>query len=157
MIKTAIITVSSTRTSKDDRSGQVLKEMLDANKYEIHSNFIIKDDIEEIKKKLIYCADELSLDLVLTTGGTGLGPYDFTPEATLKISSRLVPGLSELIRYEGIKYTQCAVLSRGVSVLRGNTLIINLPGSPKGAQESLETVLALLPHSIDMIYGGGHQ
>jgi len=93
---------------------------------------------------------------VLTTGGTGLGPRDITPEATQSVCDRAVPGLSEIIRAQGWKKTKRAVLSRGTAGSRGKTLIINLPGSPKGVKESLETVLELVPHAVDMMAGGGH-
>ena len=106
--------------------------------------------------RLMRFADEDKVDIVLTTGGTGLSRRDVTPEATLAVCERLVPGLSELIRSEGLKKTKNAILSRGVAGLRGNTLIINLPGSPKGARESLEIILDVLPHTKDMMLGKGH-
>ncbi len=102
-------------------------------------------------------ADRMSVDVVFTTGGTGLGPRDVTPEATHEISEKLVPGLSELMRVEGFKKTRRAALSRGISGLRRKTLIINLPGSSRGVKESIEAVLEIIPHAVETIRGAGHQ
>jgi molybdopterin adenylyltransferase len=116
----------------------------------------LKDDYETITKTLTRFSDELKVEIVLTTGGTGLGPRDVTPEATTAVCDRPVPGLSEILRCESYKKTPNAVLSRGVSVMRDNTLIINLPGSPKAVRECMEIILQVLPHGVDMIHGGGH-
>jgi molybdenum cofactor synthesis domain-containing protein len=94
--------------------------------------------------------------MVLTTGGTGLGPRDVTPEATQLVCEKMVPGLGEAMRAEGLKKTRKAVLSRGIAGIRKNTLIINLPGSPLGARESLKAIIDILPHAIEMLRGGGH-
>lgn len=96
------------------------------------------------------------IDIVLTTGGTGLGPRDVTPEATIDVCQKMVPGLAEAMRSEGLKKTKNAILSRGSACIRGNTLIINLPGSPKGVKESMEAILDVLPHAVDMMRGAGH-
>jgi len=155
MIKTAILTVSSTRTEKNDESGKVLKEIL-TDDFEIIEYDIVNDDENSIIEQLNFYCDSQKADLVLTNGGTGFSESDITPEATIKVADKIVPGISELIRAEGIKITKRAALSRGISALKGTTLIINLPGSPKGAKESLEAIIDLLPHAIKMINGGGH-
>ena len=159
MIKVAVLTISDScsQGNREDVSGQTIEDMLAAEEgFEVCEYKIVPDDTENIKKELIRFADEVKVDIILTTGGTGLGPRDITPEATIAISERQVPGLAELIRAEGLKKTKNAVLSRGISVIRGKTLIINFPGSPKAVQESLETVFGVLGHAISMLSGGGH-
>lgn len=155
MIKTAILTVSTTRTEENDKSGKVLKDLL-TDDFEIIEYDIVSDDENVIIEQLKFYSDTQKADLILTNGGTGFSASDLTPEATVKVAHKIVPGIAELIRAEGIKITKRAALSRGISALRGNTLIINLPGSPKGAKESLEAIIDILPHSIKMINGGGH-
>ena len=158
MIKVAILTVSDScsQGERDDVSGQTIKNMLDADKFEICEYKIVADEHRSIKEALIYFADELKANIVLTTGGTGLGPRDVTPEATMAVCEKMVPGLAEAMRLEGLKKTKNAMLSRAVAAMRGNTLIINLPGSPKAVKESLEVVLDVLPHAKDMLLGKGH-
>ena len=156
MIKVAILTISSTRTKENDLSGKALQDLLKDKQYQVLSCDIVNDDIDQIKNKLIHYSEELNIDLVLTTGGTGLGPKDITPEATARIIERPVPGISEIIRIKGFKKTDRAVLSRGISGIKGKTLIINLPGSPKGVQESFKLIKKIIPHAIDMIKGRGH-
>lgn len=155
-IKTAILTVSSTRVKETDLSAEEIKNILKTDDFEILSADIVSDDKEMIKDKLKYFSDECRTDIIITTGGTGLGPFDVTPEATLEVIERIVPGIPELIRIEGFKNTKKAMLSRGVSGIRGQTLIVNLPGSPAGAKESLEAILEIIPHAIHMLKGGGH-
>lgn len=158
MIKTAILTISDSCSlgERDDVSGQTIRDMLPQDKYEIRQMIIIPDDHEKIANELIHFSDKTKIDLVLTTGGTGLGPRDVTPEATASICERMVPGLGEIIRAEGYKKTPNAVLSRSVSGIRKETLIINLPGSPKAVRESLDVILAILSHAVEMMRGGGH-
>ncbi|MBN2591398.1 MAG: MogA/MoaB family molybdenum cofactor biosynthesis protein [Sedimentisphaerales bacterium] len=158
MIKTAILTISDScsKGTREDISGQTIAEMLPENKFQISKINIVPDDIQEIAKELINFCDKNEIDIVFTTGGTGLGPHDVTPEATASISDKLVPGISEIIRAEGFKKTPNAALSRGISCIRKNTLIINLPGSPKGVRESLEVILTFIPHAIKMMHGSGH-
>ena len=155
MIKTAILTVSTTRTKENDESGKVLKESL-GDDFDLIGYDMVSDDEEAIIQKLKFYCDKQNADLILTNGGTGFSKSDITPEATFKAADKTAPGISALIRSEGLKKTKRAALSRGISALRGKTLIINLPGSPKGAKESLEAIIDLLPHAIEMINGEGH-
>ncbi len=155
MIKIAIVTVSDTRNKADDESAKAIMDLLKAA-FEISAYDIVKDEKNAIKDILIRYADSLGVDVILTTGGTGLSPRDVTPEATAEVIERQVPGISEFIRMDGLQYTDKSVLSRGISGIRKNSLIINLPGSPKGARESLNTVLKILPHAVGMLKGQGH-
>ena len=158
MIRTAILTISDTCSKQADldMSGPAIKEALDIEKFEVCEYKIVSDEKEEIAKQLIYFADEAGVDIVFTTGGTGLGPRDVTPEATMGVCQKMVPGPPEAIRREGMKKTKNALLSRGVAGVRGNTLIINLPGSPKAVRESLAVILDVLAHAKDMMLGRGH-
>ena len=158
MIKIAILTVSDScaQGQREDISGQEIKTMLDKDRFEIFEKKIVADNREAIANELKYFSDKAGIDVVLTTGGTGLGPRDVTPEATASVCERIVPGLSEIIRIRGWKKTKSAVLSRGIAGIRNKTLIINLPGSPKGVRESLEIILDVLPHAVQMMLGGGH-
>ncbi len=158
MIKAAILTVSDSCAAgtRDDLSGQAIKDALDKEKFEICEKKIVSDDKEQITAELKYFCDEVGVDVVFTTGGTGLGPRDVTPEATKSVCERMVPGLSEVIRSEGIKKTPTALLSRGAAGIRKATLIINLPGSVKGVKESLGVILGILGHAVEMLGGGGH-
>jgi len=158
MIKVAILTVSDScsKGQREDVSGQTIKNILPADKFEICEYKIVPDEHQNIKEALIYYADQIKADIVLTTGGTGLGPRDVTPEATADVCQKIVPGLAEAMRSEGLKKTKNAILSRGVAGIRGNTLIINLPGSPKGVKETLQIILDVLPHAVKMMHGAGH-
>ena len=158
MIKVAILTVSDScsRNEKEDLSGPAIKQMLDTNSFEVCEYKIVADEKNKIATQLIAFADELKADIVFTTGGTGLSPRDVTPEATEQVCERKVPGLSEMIRTEGLKKTRNAMLSRGAAGIRANTLIINLPGSPKAVKESIEAILDVVPHAIEMMAGKGH-
>jgi len=157
-IRVAILTISDScaRAERDDLSGQIIKDMLPEDKFEVCEKTIVPDDYETITKTLRRFADEQKAQVVLTTGGTGLGPRDVTPEATTAVCDRRVPGFSEILRCESYKKTPNAMLSRGVSAMRDNTLIINLPGSPKAVRECMEIIIEVLPHAVDMIRGGGH-
>jgi molybdopterin adenylyltransferase len=157
-IRTAILTVSDmcSQGKREDTSGQTIEKMLPEDTYEVCQKIVIPDDYGTITRTLRQFSDVLKAQVVLTTGGTGLGPRDVTPEATLAVCDRRVPGFSEVLRCEGYKKTPNAVLSRGVSGMRDNTLIINLPGSPKAVRECMEIILEVLPHAVDMMHGGGH-
>lgn len=133
----------------EDVSGQVLEEALRAAGYEVVRRAVVPDERALIAEWLREACDVC--DLVLTTGGTGFAPRDVTPEATLDVLERQAPGIAELLRLEGLKRTPFAALSRGVAGIRGRTLIINLPGSPRAVREGLEVLLPLLPHAIALI------
>jgi len=138
-------------------SGQTIRGMLPAERFEICEYRVVPDERSDIQNELIHFADESKVDIVFTAGGTGLGPRDVTPEATAAVCDRMVPGLAEAIRQEGLKKTKNAMLSRAIAGVRQNTLIINLPGSPKAVKESLEVILDVLPHAMDMLQGKGHE
>ena len=158
MIRVAILTVSDScaQGKREDVSGRTIKDMLTEDRFEICLKKIVADDHEKIVNELKHFSDEAGVDVVLTTGGTGLGPRDVTPEATATVCERIVPGLGEIMRAEGFKKTANAILSRALAGIRKNTLIINLPGSPKAVRECLEIILSILPHAVDMMRGGGH-
>lgn len=158
MYTTAILTISDrcSKGERQDESGKAIQELLKKIPLELVKYEIIPDDVELIKKKLIEYADELKIDLVLTDGGTGFGPRDVTPEATKAVIDKEVPGIPEAMRLECLKYSRRSMLSRSAAGIRGKTLIVNLPGSPKAARESLETVLDTLVHALDMIAGKDH-
>jgi molybdopterin adenylyltransferase len=157
-MKVAVITISDSvarRTSKDASGPAVLARCQQLN-WTVASTHLLPDDPAQIQSLLRRLSDENSVDLILTTGGTGLGPRDSTPEATQAIAQKLIPGMAEEMRRKGLEHTPRAILSRGIAAIRGATLILNLPGSPKGALESLDAVAALLPHSIQIIHGARH-
>lgn len=158
MFKVAILTISDrcSRGEYKDESGKVLMDIIKDNAGQIVQYDIVPDEQLLIEEKLIDYCDNLKVDLVLTTGGTGLSFRDLTPEATRNVAEKIVPGISEFMRLEGLKKTRNSLLSRGISALRNKTLIINLPGSPKGAKESLLAILDLIPHAFDMIQAKGH-
>jgi molybdopterin adenylyltransferase len=157
-MRVAILTVSDSvsRGTSEDRSGPGLVERCQALGWEVVSKEISADDRPWIEGFLKTVADSRAADLVLTTGGTGLGPRDVTPEATMAVCDRLIPGFAEQMRAEGMKKTPRAIMSRAVAGIRGTTIVINLPGSPKGAVESLDAVAALLPHAIEVLHGHHH-
>ncbi len=158
MIKVAILTISDrcTAQKQEDISGQTIKDILPSGQFELCEYEIVPDEQKQIERQLVNFADKSKVDIILTTGGTGLGPRDVTPEATTAVCQKMVPGLAEAIRAEGLKKTINAMLSRGTAGLRANTLIVNLPGSPKAVKESLEAILDVLPHAKDMMLGKGH-
>ena len=155
MIKVGILTISDkgSRGEREDLSGKVIEEVVKKINGEVKYYQIIPDEKDIIQEELVKAVDNLHLDLILTTGGTGLGKRDVTPEATLAIIEKEVPGISEIIRSESFKKTNRAILSRGVAGIRKESLIINLPGSPKGVRESLEIVLEALSHGIEILKG----
>ncbi|MCX8027718.1 MAG: MogA/MoaB family molybdenum cofactor biosynthesis protein [Thermodesulfovibrionales bacterium] len=150
----AIITLSDKgfQGQRDDTSSQVIRDII-SDMGEVIYYEILPDDLVLIKEKLIELTNKV--DVILTTGGTGLAPRDVTPEATLSVIEREIRGMSEAMRLEGLKKTKHAMLSRGVCGQRGKTLIINLPGSPKGASESLLAIKEVIPHAVEKIKGSG--
>ncbi|MBA3062952.1 MAG: MogA/MoaB family molybdenum cofactor biosynthesis protein [Atribacteria sp.] len=155
MIKVGILTISDkgSKEEREDLSGKVIEEVVKKINGEVKYYQIIPDEKDIIQEELIKAVDKLHLDLILTTGGTGLAKRDVTPEATLAIIEKEVSGISEIIRSESFKKTNRAILSRGVAGIRKESLIINLPGSPKGVRESLEIILEALPHGIEILKG----
>ncbi|QTL98895.1 molybdenum cofactor biosynthesis protein [Iocasia frigidifontis] len=153
MIRVGILTLSDTGAAgqREDKSGPLIQKIISKNGGQVDYYQVIPDDQEQIAAELIKMTDDLGLNLILTTGGTGLAPRDVTPEATREVIDREVPGIAETIRLESLKKTPKAMLSRGVSGVRKETLIINLPGSPKAVEECLEVVLPVLSHAIELI------
>lgn len=154
----AILTVSDSaaRGEREDLSGPAVTAVLQQRGFEVTAQRIVADDQPAIEKALVDLAERAQL--VVTTGGTGIAERDVTPEATRTVCSRLIEGIPERIRAAGLAKTRYAVLSRGVCGVRDKTLILNLPGSPKGAVESLEAVIGILPHVIDLLAGKtGHE
>lgn len=154
--KVAILTASDkgSRGEREDTSAQVIRELVEEELGgEIVDYRIVPDEQDEIMAALIEMTDYYQADLVLTTGGTGLGPRDVTPEATLKVTDRQVPGIAEAMRAGALHKSRRALLSRGVSAIRGNSLIVNLPGSPKGVHESLMAVMDQLPYALSVLSG----
>jgi molybdenum cofactor synthesis domain-containing protein len=149
----SVVTASDkgSRGEREDVSGQVVAQVIEDFGGEVVSTQILPDERGQISAHLRHLADEVGVDLVLTTGGTGLGPRDVTPEATLDVMDRNVPGIAEVMRMESMKQTPRAMLSRAVSGLRARTLIINLPGSPRAVKECLEAILPALSHGIDIL------
>jgi molybdenum cofactor synthesis domain-containing protein len=149
----AILTVSTSgyQGQRQDTGSEAIKEALPPPEYEVVRYEIVSDDKEMIAERMAQWADSPDVDLVVSTGGTGLGPRDVTPEACLSILDKEVPGLAEAMRAETLKFTPMAMLSRSVAGIRGNTLIITLPGSPKGVKETLEVVKPVLPHAIELL------
>jgi molybdopterin adenylyltransferase len=157
-MRVSILTISDSvaRGEREDLSGPALVSRCRELGWEVISALRCSDDAAEVRSQLRTLADSGRSDVLLTTGGTGLGPRDNTPEATSDVGDRAVPGVAEEIRREGAKKTAMAVLSRGVVVIRHKTLIVNLPGSPKGAVESLDAVATLLPHAVEVLRGARH-
>lgn len=158
MYKTGILIMSDkgSRGEREDLSGQQIRDMLKSD-YSFDYYEIIPDEKDIIMEKMIAACDEMKLDLLLTSGGTGFSSRDVTPDATLAVIEKVIPGIPEAIRYYGLQKTPKAMLSRAVAGIRGKTLIINLPGSVKGVRESLEAVLPALGHGLDIICGSGSE
>ncbi len=154
-LRLGILTLSdkASRGAREDSAGPAIAEVLGALEPEIVQKAIIPDEPEQISATLRAWVEMGSMNLIVTTGGTGLGPRDHTPEATRRVIEREVPGLAELMRREGFKHTPMAAISRGIVGLRGQTLIINLPGSEKGVRENLQAILPVLPHALELIAG----
>lgn len=151
-LKVGVITVSDRVYNKlmEDENYLTIKKILEDTGIKISYYSVVPDELELIEKELKYLVEK-EFDLVLTNGGTGFGPRDLTPEATKKVITKETPGISELMRYEGFKNTPKAALSRAISGIANKTLIINLPGTPKGVKESLTAIIPILPHAYEMI------
>ncbi len=154
-LKIAVITVSDKgyRGEREDRSGKYIVDYFKERGWEVSDYAIVPDETDIIRDKLIDICDGEKANLIITTGGTGFSLRDVTPEATEEVIEKKVPGFSEMLRIEGQKKTPRAILSRGVSGIRKNTLIINIPGSIKGVKDSLELIYRSLPHGIDILAG----
>lgn len=153
--RTAVVTLSDKGYAgeREDKSGPLIREMIEKEGYEAAEMILLPDDQKLIEEKLIELCDEKKMDLILTTGGTGFSPRDCTPEATLSVATKNAPGIAEAMRYASLQITPRAMLGRGASVIRGGTLIINLPGSPKAVKENLECILSSLPHGLEIMKG----
>lgn len=153
--KTAIITMSDKgfRGEREDKSGPLIRKLLSEDRYQITEMFLLPDEQEKLEQELIRLCDEEHVDLIFTTGGTGFSKRDRTPEATLNVATRLAPGIAEAMRYASLQITPRAMLSRAASVIRNDTLIINLPGSPKAVKENLEYILPSLDHGLGILSG----
>jgi molybdenum cofactor synthesis domain-containing protein len=151
----AIITISDkgSRGEREDLSGPAIRELITPLPAQVQSYQVIPDETESISATLMDCADKLHCDLIITTGGTGVGPRDVTPEATRAVIDREIPGMAEVMRMESLKKTPHAMISRALVGTRGQSLIVNLPGSPKAVKENLSTLLPALSHAIDKIKG----
>jgi len=139
------------RGERVDRSGEVIREMMEENGYHVVEKLVVPDDMMEIKEAMIHMADELKCHVILSTGGTGFSPRDVTPEATIAVIERETPGIPEAMRQASLAITPKAMLSRGRAGIRGESLIINLPGSPKAVKENLEVALQALKHGLDIL------
>jgi len=155
MFKAGILTISDKgwRGERQDKSGEVIRGILSQIDTQVVNYDIVPDEKNLIAEKLIQWADKDGIDVIITTGGTGLSPRDVTPEATLSVVDRVIPGFAEAMRAKSLKKTPMAMLSRAVVGTRGECLIVNLPGSPKAVRECLESILPALPHAIETLKG----
>ncbi|SCG84553.1 Molybdopterin biosynthesis mog protein [Proteiniborus sp. DW1] len=155
MFRVGIITASDkgSKGEREDLSGKVISDILEKKGYTVERYVILPDDEDSISREMVHMSDELKLDLILTTGGTGFSKRDVTPEATIKVCDRMAPGISEAIRYYSLSITPRAMLSRAASGIRKETLIVNLPGSPKAVRESLEYIIDSIHHGLEILTG----
>ena len=153
MFGLGILTVSTSGAhgQREDTSGQTIREMLEQQGYQVVRYEVVSDEKDVIADRLSQWADSADVDLIITTGGTGLGHHDVTPEACLSVIDKEVPGLAEAMRANTLQFTPMAMLSRSVAGIRGHTLIITLPGSPKGVRECLDVVNPVLPHALELL------
>lgn len=153
MIRVAILTISDSAASgaREDLSGPILQEHCEKIGWQTVATAVVRDDANAIAEQLSAWADSATASLILTTGGTGISPRDVTPEATRSVIDREIPGLAELMRAKGLEQSKFSPLSRAVAGWRKTTLIVNLPGSPRGALHSLQTIADLVPHMIDLL------
>ncbi len=157
-MRVAVLTVSDSvsKGEREDLSGPAVVAFCRGLGWEVMSGLRVPDDPAEIRQQLRELADSGRVDVILTSGGTGIGPRDNTPEATQAIADLVIPGIAEEMRRKGLEKTPTAALSRSLAAVRHKTLIVNLPGSPKGAVESLEAVAHLLPHAVHVLHGARH-
>ncbi|HEX2715669.1 MAG TPA: MogA/MoaB family molybdenum cofactor biosynthesis protein [Candidatus Acidoferrales bacterium] len=157
-MRVALITVSdsASRGAREDRSGPALRERCQQLGWQVGYATLIPDEVATLEARLIELADSGLADIILTTGGTGVGPRDLTPEATLAVCEKVIPGLAELMRERGRQANPRAALSRAIVGVRARAVIVNLPGSPKGAVESLDAIADLLPHAVEVLRGARH-
>ncbi len=153
MFRLAVLTISTSGSQgqREDTSGLAIQDLLASPDYETVKYEVVPDDKDVIASRMSEWSDSGEVDLIVTTGGTGLGRHDITPEACLSVIDKEVPGLAETMRAETLRFTPMAMLSRSVAGIRGYTLIITLPGSPKGVKECLEVVLPVLPHALELL------
>ncbi len=158
MFKVGIITASDkgSKGEREDKSGQVIAEIVRTKGYTIEKKIIVPDEEDAIFEEIINMADNLKVDLILTTGGTGFSPRDVTPEATIRACNRMANGIAEAMRFYSLSITPRAMLSRAVSGIRNKTLIINLPGSPKAVKESLEYIIDSVDHGLEILTDKAH-
>ena len=157
--RAGVVTLSDKgfRGEREDRSGPLLVELLKSEGAIVEFVEVLPDDEQRLVERLTHCADDLRLDLIATTGGTGLAPGDVTPEATMRVISRAVPGIGEMMRVKGLEVTPRACLSRGIAGVRGRTLIINFPGSPGAVGENFEFLRPVLHHAIELVRGEAYE
>lgn len=156
-INFAIITCSDTRSIEEDTAGMRLEELIRENGWTVASHVIVKDEVEQIAAQIVHAADELDVDIILTCGGSGLSLRDVTPEATRSVCQREVPGITEAMRAYSMTKTGRAMLSRAIAAQRGRTLVVNLPGSKKAAEENFEGIYEQFEHAAHMMAGEGHK
>lgn len=153
--RAAIVTVSDSvaQGTRQDLSGPAVARLLESEGWTVRSTEVLPDDFSLLRERLGALTSDVDVDAVFTTGGTGVGPRDRTPEATTSVMERSLPGLAELMRREGMRKNPLAALSRAVVGVKGKTLLVNLPGAPEGAEDSLRAILPLLPHAVSVIHG----